>query len=76
MEYYLDAKNWKVELLDAPRPGLTRIPPVAALALAPIIGGIFVVFMPAMGLWMVTKSVAEKAADGVNYMVRVARRLR
>lgn len=59
MNYYV-MKDWSVELHETPPEHGRRINPFLALALAPILGGLFVVYMPFMGFWMVGRALWDR----------------
>ncbi|HSN93254.1 MAG TPA: hypothetical protein VLS93_18635 [Anaeromyxobacteraceae bacterium] len=65
--YYLDAKGWTVhpvahdgERLPAGRGEWRRIPTVAALALTPIPGLLFLMFLPVIGFALATQAAGQR----------------
>ncbi len=68
--YYWNARNWSIT--PVPRPGgllpggprdrYLKVPTLAALMLMPILGGLFVVFLPAIGFALVAYALAKKVA--------------
>ena len=63
--YYLDAASWHVapvaETASGSRPGgrWTRIPTALAVALAPVLGAAFVVFLPVIGIYVTLQAIAS-----------------
>ena len=55
-EYYWNQKNWEVNQNGVG----VRVHPLVALAVAPLLGGLFVVFMPFIGLYLFAKFLASK----------------
>jgi uncharacterized membrane protein YoaK (UPF0700 family) len=58
-DYYFDNKNWEVNQNGVGR----KVHPLVALMIAPLIGGLFVVFMPFIGLYLFTKFMLGKVID-------------
>ena len=68
--YYWSPRNWSITPI--PRPGgllpggpgdrYLKIPTLAALVLMPILGGLFVVFLPVIGFALVAYVLAKKVA--------------
>lgn len=68
--YYWNPGNWSITPI--PRPGgflpggpedrYLKVPALAALMLMPILGGLFVVFLPVIGFALVAYALARKAA--------------
>jgi hypothetical protein len=56
-------------LTGEPSERFTRIPAVAVLLLAPILGGMFVVFLPIIGFVIVGQHLARLAGIGARRMV-------
>jgi hypothetical protein len=72
--FYLDWRNWRFEMIDAvkgslsgaPETSYVRVPTLAMLVVAPILGALFVVFLPFIGFAIV----GERAWAGVRSSVR------
>lgn len=70
MSYYLNTKNW--ELSNEPTEGSKKISTPLVFALMPILGGLFVVFLPAIGfavpgyyaVMAIRKALEAKRNDG------------
>ena len=60
--YYFDPKN--LEVNQAGR-GI-KVHPLIALALATMVGGLFVVFLPFIGLYLTAKFIVMKMAEGLK----------
>ena len=68
--YYWSPRNWSITPI--PRPGgflpggpgdrYLKVPTLAALMLMPILGGLFVVFLPVIGFVLVAYALARKVA--------------
>ena len=68
--YYLDAASWHLapvahdgDRLPSGRGRWMRVPTAAALALAPILGAAFVVFLPVIGLLVTLHAIASAVAN-------------
>ena len=70
--YYLDTASWHVapvadgERLPTGRGRWTRIPTALAVALAPVLGAAFVVFLPVIGLFVTLGAIASAMANLVH----------
>lgn len=62
MSYYFDKANWEVNTEGR---GM-EISPWVALAVAPILGGLFVVFLPFIGIAMFAQFVIGKLVNAVK----------
>lgn len=68
--YYFNPAQWHIapiaragERLPAGRGRWTRIPAAAALALVPILGATFIVFLPLVGFLLVLRALAEPVIE-------------
>jgi len=64
--YYLEAAQWRIEAvandgdrLPAGRGTWRRIPTAAALLLVPVLGGLFLVFLPFIGFFLTLRALAN-----------------
>jgi hypothetical protein len=72
--YYFDLEDWKLEVVDGTigtlprdrRSRYVRIPTLALLAMAPLLGLAFVVLLPFLGLAVVAEHVWEKLTAAVR----------
>jgi hypothetical protein len=72
--YYLNTADWKLEVVAAPAgvlPGegatrYTRVPTLAMLAVAPLMGMVFVILLPFIGLWVVAERTFRKLGPGLR----------
>ena len=72
--YYLNTRDWKLEVVDAPDgvlPGdaaarYTRVPTLAMLAVGPLMGMVFVMLLPFIGLWVVAERTFRKLGPGLR----------
>jgi len=74
--YYVSS-NWEIIPVEKdgdpiPSGSYVRVPTWAALALMPILGGLFVVFMPFIGLYLFFKHVAGKVAGYISELSHAA----
>jgi hypothetical protein len=68
--YYLSKSNWEVfpvandgeKLPGAASEHYVHVPTAAALALLPVLGGLMVVFLPFIGIYLTAKAVARPVA--------------
>jgi hypothetical protein len=68
--YYLSKSNWEIvpiahdgaKLPGAASDHYVQVPTAAALALMPVLGGLMVVFLPFIGLYLTAKAVARPVA--------------
>jgi hypothetical protein len=68
--YYLSKSNWELfpiahdgaKLPGAASEHYVQVPTAAALALMPVLGGLMVVFLPFIGLYLTAKAVARPVA--------------
>ncbi len=73
--FYWKQNNWEIEVVkgdEGTLPGKTdatyvRIPTLAMLLAAPVMGGLFVVFLPFLGFAMLAKHFGTKAVSGVKH---------
>ena len=76
--YYLNTRDWKLEVVDAPNgvlPGddgarYTRVPALAMLAVGPLMGMVFVMLLPFIGLWVVAEQTWRKLGPGLRATAR------
>jgi hypothetical protein len=61
-EYYWNSAKWEINQNGEG----TMVHPLVALAIAPMIGGLFVIFMPFIGLYLFAKFLASKMAGLVH----------
>lgn len=72
--FYWKQKNWEIEVVKGdegtlpgtPETTYVRIPTLAMLLGAPVMGGLFVIFLPFLGFAILAKHVGKKAATGVK----------
>ncbi len=72
--FYWKQKNWEIEVVkgdEGTLPGkadttYVRIPTLAMLLGAPVMGGLFVVFLPFLGFAMLAKHFGKKAYSGMK----------
>jgi hypothetical protein len=69
--YYLDAKSWRIEPVESdggrlPAGRWMRIPTAAALALVPILGGLFLVFLPFIGIVLTLRALAGEMVRALH----------
>lgn len=71
--YYLDAAQWRVvpverdgDRLPAGKGTWRRIPTAAALLLVPVLGGIFLVFLPLVGFVLAARALATRLAAALR----------
>ena len=67
-EYYWNQKEWEVNQNGVG----VKVHPLVALAVAPLIGGLFVVFMPFIGLYLFAKFLANKMASLVHLLFQTS----
>jgi hypothetical protein len=73
--FYWKQNNWEIEVVKGdegtlPGDGETiflRIPTLAMLVGAPVMGGLFVVFLPFLGFVMLANHFGKKAASGLKH---------
>lgn len=53
--FYFDRKNWEIKVNPEKIENSIKIPTIAMLAAAPLMGGLFVMFLPLLGFYMVGK---------------------
>ena len=72
--FYFNKKNWQIVTVSGKRGGVLpgdakadylRIPSVAMLAAAPVLGATFVVFLPVIGFALLATAVFKKATRQV-----------
>lgn len=68
MATYYDPARWS---LSSTPPGV-RIPAPLVLAVAPALGALFLMFLPALGFWMVGRWLVVEAARGSARLLRRA----
>jgi hypothetical protein len=70
--YYLDPAGWRIEpvadggRLPAGDAKWIRIPTAAALALVPILGGLFLVFLPFIGIVLTIRALAGEMVKALH----------
>lgn len=72
--FYWKQNNWEIEVVkgdEGTLPGMSdtayvRIPTLAMLLGAPVMGGLFVVFLPFLGFAMLANHLRKKAVSGVK----------
>jgi len=72
--FYWKQNNWEIEVVkgdEGTLPGdadttYVRIPTLAMLVGAPVMGGLFVVFLPFLGFVMLANHLGKKAAKGLK----------
>ena len=72
--YYLSKSNWEIfpiardgqKLPGAPSEHYVQVPTAAALALMPVLGGLMVVFLPFIGLYLAAKTVVGGVAGAFS----------
>ena len=71
--FYWNKYDWKIEvvrgeegILPGSKDDYKKIPTLAMLVAAPVMGGLFVVFLPFVGTYMVVGHGAKKAMAGVR----------
>ncbi len=70
--YYLDPAGWRIEpvaeggRLPAGDAKWIRIPTAAALALVPILGGLFLVFLPFIGIVLTIRALAHEMVKALH----------
>lgn len=73
--FYWKQNNWEIEVVkgdEAKLPGdagttYVRIPTLAMLVGAPVMGGLFVVFLPFLGFVMLANHFGKKAVSGLKH---------
>jgi hypothetical protein len=70
MARYFDPKTWN---FNTEPPGV-RLPGLAVAALAPVLGALFVMFLPVLGFWMVGKWLLVQSARGAAHAMTFVRR--
>lgn len=71
--FYFDKKSWEIMTVSGKKGGLLpgdgknyfRIPAVAMLAAAPVLGAAFVIFLPVIGFALLASAAFKKAARPV-----------
>jgi hypothetical protein len=69
--YYLDANRWHLEPVASdggtlPPGRWVRIPTAAALALVPVLGGLFLVFLPFIGIVLTLRAIAGEMVKALH----------
>lgn len=64
--FYLDRENWKIEINPKNRENKIKIPILAALSIAPILGALLVVFLPFLGFALLGKLMIQKMYLGLH----------
>lgn len=69
--YYLNPASWHIEPVAAeggrlPAGRWIRIPTAAALALVPILGGLFLVFLPFIGIVLTLRALASEMVKALH----------
>ena len=69
--YYLNPASWRIEPVAAEGGSLPpgrwiRIPTAAALALVPILGGLFLVFLPFIGIVLTLRALAREMVKALH----------
>ncbi len=59
MSYYYDPKNWSF----SPTPPGIKVPLVAVLVGMPLIGALFVVFLPVIGFWVTGHAIIKRSGE-------------
>ena len=67
-EYFWNSAKWEI---NQSGDGV-KVHPLVALAIAPLLGGLFVVFMPFIGLYLFGKFMASKAANLVKSLFHIS----
>lgn len=67
-DYYWNQKNWEI---NQDGEGV-RVHPLVALMIAPALGGLFVVFMPFIGLALFAQALARKASGLISPLFQTA----
>lgn len=73
--FYLDRAAWEITVIPSPGgvlPGTketryTRVPAVALFVLAPLLGALYVVFLPLVGFLIVFRHGLQKAVTGLRH---------
>jgi hypothetical protein len=77
--FYFNKKNWEIVTVSGIQGGLLpgdakadylRIPAVAMLAAAPVLGAAFVIFLPVIGFALLASAAFKKAARNVETPVQ------
>jgi hypothetical protein len=72
--YYFDAKSWKVEVIPTeggklPGPGdasYVKVPFPVLFVIVPLLGALFLMFMPMIGFALFAYAIAKKVAGGAT----------
>lgn len=76
--FYWNTKNWEITVLSGaggnlpgtPEERFLKVPMPALLLLGPIMGALFVMFLPFIGFALVFRHLGEKAVKGTVKLVR------
>lgn len=55
--FHFNRKTWEITLDKETKPDTIKIPVIVMLVLVPVLGGAFVIFLPALGILLFLKEV-------------------
>jgi hypothetical protein len=77
--FYLDLNSWEIHTMSGRQGGVLegdgsarylRVPVLGMLLFAPLMGALFAMFLPFIGIYMVARHAAGRASDGLRRVTR------